>query len=335
MQRLHVAAVSAVLALTVAGCSSDSSGSTDPDAINLGFIYGIANVPFSNSIQCGAELAAEEFGAKLNFQAPANWSVNEQKPILDAVLATRPDALVLAPTDPEGLTADVESLMADDVPVITVDSFLADENAALARVASNHYEGGEIGAEAMIEETGGTGSYLVIGYVQGDLSTQQRADGFIDAMEAHGATILPVPYPGNDQAKAAQDVSAALKANPDLAGIFATNAEGAKGASNALVAANMQGEIPLISFDASPDQVQDLRDGLADMLLAQQPFRLGYVSARTAIQVATGEVSRDDVPEVQDTSFTLITRDNVDDPEVQAAIYASDTNNCPTTPPSE
>ena len=98
--------------------------------------------------------------------------------------------------------------------------------------------------------------------------------------EAAGSKVLEYAYPGTDTAKAAEAVTAAIAGNPDLAGVYATHESAALGAATGLRDAGQQGTIKLIAFDASPEQVNDLKNGTYDALIAQQPYDMGYNSVK-------------------------------------------------------
>ena len=117
-----------------------------------------------------------------------------------------------------------------------------------------------------------------------------RADGFRDAMTQAGAKVLDYVYPGTDQALAADAVTAAINANPDLNGVYATHETAANGAASAIKAAGQQGKIKLVAFDSAPNQVADLKAGVYDGLIAQAPFNMGYYSVKLVAQVIRGKV---------------------------------------------
>jgi ribose transport system substrate-binding protein len=187
----------------------------------------------------------------------------------------------------------------------------------------------------MLAQTGGTGSYLVLHMQPGLPDIGGRADGFRDAMTAAGSRVLEYAYPGTDTAKAAEAVTSAIAGNPDLAGVYATHESAALGAATGLRDAGQQGIIKLIAFDASPEQVNDLKNGVYDALIAQQPYDMGYNSVKlVADTIRAGVIDTAAVPHDQPTGFAVITRDNADDPDIAKFIYPADLNACPTGAPS-
>src|SRR6185369_14302430 len=55
--------------------------------------------PFYFTMKRGADKAAAEEGVELLFQIPKAWNVTEQVPILKAIIAKKPDVLLISPVD--------------------------------------------------------------------------------------------------------------------------------------------------------------------------------------------------------------------------------------------
>ena len=106
---LTVIAVAA-LGLTACSSSSSSSSSSSPSRSSstsrplparqvVELIVGTKSDDFYVTMECGAQAEATKLGVKLTVNGPADFSVSEQTPILNAVAAAKPDALIVAPTD--------------------------------------------------------------------------------------------------------------------------------------------------------------------------------------------------------------------------------------------
>jgi ribose transport system substrate-binding protein len=319
----------AATALVAAACTTGSSQASDK--VRVVFVAGQIGITFYTGVECGAKAAADEFGVDLAWSGSHNWDINETRPLIDAAKATNPQGWVIAPTDPDALISDIESFMEAKQWVVTVDAPLG-QPVELQNIQSDHYGGGQTAAEAMTGLTGGTGKYLVLHMQPGLPDIGGRADGFRDAMTEAGAEVLEYVYPGTDQAKAADAVAAAITANPDLAGVYATHETAANGAAAAIKAAGKTGDVKLVAFDASPGQVADLKDGVYDALIAQAPFNIGYYSVKLVSEVIRGTVDPATVEHDNPTGLYAITRDNVDDPSTQPWIYPADLNACPDAP---
>ena len=311
--------------------TSEAPASAAATPVKIAFVAGQIGITFYTGVECGAKAAAKEFNVDLNWTGSHNWDINETRPLVDAAKATDPDGWVISPTDPDALIPTIKEFMAAKQWTVTIDAPMS-EPVELQNIQSDHYGGGKAAAEAMTKLTGGTGEYLVLHMTAGLPDIGGRADGFKETMTAAGATVLPYVYPGTDSAKAADAVTAAITANPDLAGVYATHESAANGASSAIKAADKQGAIKLVAFDSAPNQIADLKSGVYDALIAQAPFNMGYNSVKLVAEAVRGGVDTATVVHDAPTPLFAITKENVDDPGTAQWVYPADLNNCPTAP---
>ena len=68
----------------------------------------------------------------------------------------------------------------------------------------------------------------------------------------------------------------ALSANPDLAGIFASNASNPIGAARAVENAGKSGKVAIVGMDDLPEAVEFVCKGTIDALKAQRQWDMGY-----------------------------------------------------------
>ena len=87
--------------------------------------------------------------------------------------------------------------------------------------------------------------------------------------------MLPTQYVGDNPAKAAAAITALYSAHQDLGGVFATNVLVAQGVDTGLKTAGAARKVKIIGYDADPTQVSDLKSGVVDALIAQEPYLEG------------------------------------------------------------
>lgn len=307
----------AMLLLAACGDNGDDPGDGGYDVT---LIQGIANEPFYISMACGAQDAADKLDVTLSVNAAAQWDVAQQTRIVDSVAATSPDAVLIAPVDRVAMEGPVQQLEQVGSEVILVDTELDAPDIGVSRISSNNRLGGERAAEALADLIeGGSGDVMVLSPERGISTTDARVDGFKEKAEGDfpGLTIVSEQYPGDDAGAANQVVSATLAATPNLAGIFAANLVTGEGAAAALDSAGLTDTVKLVQFDASPGQVEALREGTIQALISQQPYEIGYQGVEQAVQALNDESV---TAEIQ-TELTIVTADNVDDPAVSQYLY--------------
>lgn len=322
-RNLVVIAVAALAVTSAAACggSSNNSGSSGGGGQKkVTLIQGVANEPFYISMYCGAKEEAAKLGVSLDVTAAAKWDVAQQTTVVNAVTAKRPDAVLIAPVDKEAMAGPVKQLAGNGSKVIFVDTELSDASVGLSRISSDNKLGGQLGAKSLAKLVGDKGKVLVLAPAKGIATTDDRVTGFKAELGNHsGITLVSEQYPGDDAAKTQDVVSATLAANPDLAGIFASNLVTGQGAASALNAAGKVGTVKLVEFDASPAQVEGLKAGTIQSLISQEPLDIGRQGVQQAVNALTGK----SVEQHINTQLVEVTKDNLADPNVAQYLYKS------------
>jgi ribose transport system substrate-binding protein len=322
MRRWAAVLLLALAAGTVVACGDDDEGGGgggaaggDGKSYNMTLIAGVKGDEFYITMNCGAQEAAKELGVTLEFQGPDQFDAAQQTPIVDAVAAKSPDAILIAPTDTKALFAPI-SAAAQNSKIVLVDTTLEDPSMAVSQIASDNLEGGREAGRTLLELIGGKGKVLVVNVKPGISTTDQRGQGFEEEVKGKpGVEYLGQEYSQDDPAIAAQIVTSTLSKHPDLKGIFATNLFSAEGAASGLRQAGKLGDVKIVGFDAGPKQVKDLEDGLVQALIAQKPADIGRQGVEQAYKALEGEET---TPEIG-TDFEVITKQNLS--EMQDVLY--------------
>jgi len=271
---------------------------------------------FWQSVHAGAVKAARESNVEVLWKGPATETdYNGQIQIVDAMINQRVDAICLAPIDKKVMVSAVERAAKENIPVVIFDSGIDTEN-YVAMVATDNYAAGQLAATRMGEILGGKGKVVVVAVQPGGASTMARERGFEDGIKKFpGIQIVDKRYGMADFAKSLQVAENMLTAFPDAAGLFASNESSAVGAAQALKG-RKGSAVKMVGFDWSPTLLTDLRGGLIDSLVAQDPFQMGFQSVVAAVNKLGGKA----VEKNQPMPPRLITKVNIDSPEVKAQL---------------
>src|SRR5580692_2602950 len=116
----------AVIALAAAatGCGSSSSGGSGTSSAKktMELVVGTKSDDFYVTMECGAEAEAKKLGAKLTVTGPADFSVSEHASTLRAVSASKPDGLLVAPTDSKALDPELQRIQSAGTKIVFVDT---------------------------------------------------------------------------------------------------------------------------------------------------------------------------------------------------------------------
>jgi ribose transport system substrate-binding protein len=310
------------LCLTVAACggddsSSSSSGSSGGGTKKMTLVAGVKGDEFYITMNCGAQAEAKKLGVSLDFQGPDQFDPTLQTPIVNAVAAKKPDALLVAPTDSKAMYAPIKQVSDAGSKVVLVDTTLDQADFAVSQIASDNEAGGRAAAQGLAKLIGGSGKVFVVNVKPGISTTDLRAKGFEEEAKKLGLDYVGVDYSQDQPDKAAAIVKAQLAKNPDLKGIFATNLFSAEGSASGLKEAGKQGAVKIVSFDAGPKQVQDLKDGILQALVAQKPADIGAQGVQQAVAALDGKPT---TPKIA-TGSVILTKDNL--AQNQDAVYQS------------
>jgi ribose transport system substrate-binding protein len=271
---------------------------------------------FWQSVHAGAIAASREAGVEIFWNAPASETdYAGQLQIMDTMINRRLDAIAVSPIDKKAMVGVVERATREGIPVVIFDTGV-DTDVYVARVATDNYGAGRLAAERMGRILGGKGQVLMVACQPGSASTLAREQGFEDALKEQfpGVRIVDKRFGMSAFAKSLAVAENMLTAHPDADGMFASNETGSVGAAQALKGRNSK--VKMVGFDSSPTLIDDVRTGLIDSLVVQHPFRIGYESVRAAVDRLNGKPVQKD----RQLAARLVTRDNLDQPDVQAQL---------------
>ncbi|MDW6024367.1 ABC transporter substrate-binding protein [Mesorhizobium sp. BAC0120] len=299
------------------------------DKPTIALIPGLTADGFYVTMHHGAEAAAKAVGAELIYQGAAEWNVSLQVPILEAVIAKKPNAIMIAPTDKQQLIAPLKKAHDAGIAVICVDTFIGngvfqtgsgDADFPISYIASDNLLGGRMAARALAKAIGEKGKVYVSNVKPGVSTTDQREEGFKEEMKNYkDIEVLETQFNDDDANKAAAQFQAVLGRAPDLAGVFGANLFSAGGTANGAKQAGVTGKVKLAGFDAPESIVPQLKDGTFELTIAQHPAEIGYFG----FIAAYAHVTDNPVPTAIGTGFTVMTGANIDDPNVSRFLYKS------------
>lgn len=314
-----------VLAATLTNCSrTPQQGSAPQGQAPTSRKYRIAVVPkgiahqFWLTVKAGAEKAGQEEGVEILWKGPSEETDTAgQIAILENFITSKVDAIVMAACDSKALIPIIRRSMREGIPVITIDSGV-DSDDPLSFIATDNLLGAQKACQVLARLVGEKGKVGIIPFVPGAATSTLRVQGFLKEMKKHPGLKLAFNIPCYGDAHKAMSITEdALTQHPDLAGIFAANEPGALGAARALEQHNKAGEVKLVAFDAAEAEIEALKKGTIQALIVQNPFQMGYLGVKKAIDA----IEKRPVPKRIDTGVTVVTKENLNQPEIQKLLY--------------
>jgi ribose transport system substrate-binding protein len=323
-------AATAFSALVLAGCASGTTeeaaapaeGDTPVVAetlfiplISKGFQH-----QFWQAVKTGAELEAAELGVEITFEGPASETeVQAQLDMFQTALDRQPDAIGYATLDPEACVSYMEQARERGIPVVQFDAG-CNSDYPLNLAATDGVAAGAIAADNMARLMGEKGEVGIVGHSQINSTGVERRDGFVNRMtEAYpDITIVDIQYGDGDHLKSADIAKAMIAANPNLAGLYATNEGSAIGIVNAVTELGLPvGELIIIGFDSGKAQVDAVISGVMAGAITQDPIGIGRAVVRNAVAAIRGET----LPKFTDTGAFWYDSTNYTDANIAAVLY--------------
>jgi len=286
--------------------------------------YTIAVIPkgtthdFWLTVKAGAEAAAKEFNAETIWKGPdKETEIVKQLNIIEDFITMEVDSIVMAACDAEAMVGIVKRAMDTGIPVVTIDSGVKSDD-AVTFVATDNVAGARAAGHELAQLIGGKGEVGLIPFVKGAATSEMREQGFKEAIaEYPDIKLVATLYSESDATKGMNVTQDMMTAHPELDGIFAANEGGAIGAAQAIRAGGKVGQIELVAFDASDEQIAALKEGVIQALVVQNPYKMGYEGVKAAVDHLEGRP----VEKRIDTGVTVVTMENFNEPEVQQVLY--------------
>src|SRR5262245_24500574 len=280
------------LALAAVCCPLRSQDAPAPKKPRLAFVTNCV-AEFWTVATFGVEAAKKEFGVDAVVRMPPNGTAEEQKRILEDLLAKGVQGIALSPKDPENMTPLIDKVCARTL-LITQDSD-APQSKRLCYVGMDNYDAGRMCGKLVAEALPNGGAIVVlVGNLDQD-NARRRRQGVVD--ELLGRTRDPKRFDAQDAAlkgdkyeiratftdqfdrqkgkAAAQD---ALVRWSDVAGMVGLYEYEPPLILEAVKSAGKLGQVAIVAFDENEATLQGVLDGHIHGTVVQNPYEYGRCS---------------------------------------------------------
>lgn len=306
------------------GCGQNESEKSD---VQISVIPKGTSHVFWQSVHAGAAKAAKELDIQINWVGTEREDDRQQQiALVDNQVMNEVDGIVLAPLDAMALKRPVQNATEKGIPVIIIDSDLSDaEDIYTSFIATNNREGGRVAARKLAAILEGKGRVALLRYNEGSASTENREEGFLEAIKEFSGieVVSSEQYAGVTRASAQQasenlllrftDASAKL----GIDGIFTPNISTTYGMLLALRRKNIAGKVAFVGFDSEGPAVDAVKSGEISGLVVQDPFKMGYLGVKMMIEKLNGGA----VEKRIDTGVTFVEAEDLEKAEIKELIY--------------
>ncbi|MBO1436989.1 sugar ABC transporter substrate-binding protein [Meiothermus sp. CFH 77666] len=233
--------------------------------------HGQASDPFWSVVKNGVDAAARETGARVEYRAPETFDMVRMSQLIDAAVASRPNAIVVSIPDGKALERSIRAAVRAGIPVVSMNSGsdVAESLGVLVHVGQTEYEAGLGAGQRM--KAAGVKNAICINQEVGNVALDLRCKGFFDGLGIK-ANVIPVKI--GDPTGIRNAVAAALQKDPSIDGVLTL---GPTAAEPVLQALEGRRGITFGTFDLSPAVLTALSQKRMAFAIDQQQWLQGYL----------------------------------------------------------
>lgn len=241
-----------------------------------------ASIPFWQIMTKGVDFSAKKLGYELEVFSAYNSSKKELKNLVKAI-KKKPLGLVISPTNSSQCVTLLKLAKKANIPVVISDigtnsgeyiSFISSDNKKGA------YKIGQVLAKIMIERGLVDSSVGIISIPQKRLNGKLRTAGFLEALKEKKIKTADIRQQIDFSFEETYIYSKELiKDNPNMKALWLQGSDKYKGALKAIKESKK--EILLLTFDAEPEFLDLIPQGILVGAAMQQPFLMGEKAVET------------------------------------------------------
>src|SRR3954454_3058688 len=274
-----------------ASSGSGSSGGSGGGNYTVAFVPKLQGIPYFEAMNTGGKQACEELGCTWLYQGPVEADPAAQADIVRSYIQQGVDALIVAPNDPDSMAPLLKQAADAGIKVATSDTD-APDSVRQVFVSQASTEGiGQALTDQLMTAMGGSGKYAIVSCGQ----TAENLNSWIEVQKSYtaqkypNAQIIDTVYAGEDQAAATQMATDLMNAHPDLTGLVGECTSSAPGVAQAVRDAGKIGKVFTVGLGTPKSMLPYLTDGSSSASSLWDVENLGYLTAWTGVQLASGK----------------------------------------------
>lgn len=319
----HFTTCALILAfVALPGCekkeAADTGASSGRRKVVIGFVAKSQSNQVFQAAHAGAKDAAKELADKYNcdieidIRTPTDEDATRQADAIEALMRRGVDGIAISCSEANTVTPSIDKAVARGIPVICFDSD-APSSKRFAYYGTDDITCGRSVMQELASAMKGGGTIAILAGNQSAPNLQQRVAGVREELKHHpGIKELNngngVFYHQETPEKAAEAVMNAQNANPQITGwafvggwpLFTTDA-----------LKWSPGSIKVVSVDALPAQLNYLKSGHVEVLLAQDCYGWGTRSVEILLEKIINDKQPDSVRVID--PLTRVTKENADE----------------------
>ncbi|KOV64733.1 rhamnose ABC transporter substrate-binding protein [Streptomyces sp. MMG1121] len=277
-----------------------SAGKADPNAatkkgLTVGFLPKQVNNPYFTTADKGGEKALAELGSTYKEVGPSSATDTAgQVSYVNTLTQQQVNGIAVSAQDPGALCTALKQAMKNGVKVVTYDS---DTNPGCRNAFVSQASAEDLGrteVQLIARQIGYKGEIAILSAAQ-TATNQNTWIGYMkDELkdpEYKNVKLVKIAYGNDDAQQSFQQTQGLLQEHPDLKGIVSPTTVGIKAAAQYLSGSKYKGKVKLTGLGTPNDMRKYVKNGTVDAFELWDPAKLGDLTARTTVALASGQIT--------------------------------------------
>jgi len=239
--------------------------------------------------------------------------LGRQVALVEEMVASGVDAIVIAPADSKGLVPALRRAQQKGVVVVNIDNrldteVLEQEGIRIPFVGPDNKKGAKKVGECLASKLNPGDAVCILEGLRTSFNGQQRQEGFAQAMEDAGIKVVDSQSAEWEMSKANTIASSMLSEHPEIKAMLAANDSMALGAIAAVKSAGRSEDVLIVGFDNISAVQQAIRENRVLATVDQHGDQLAVFGIEAALKLLKTPNS---VTEDVETPVDLITQETL------------------------
>lgn len=269
----------------------DKKTDKEPIKPKIVLISHIKTNPYWLSIKEGAERAARERGAVIEFLGPTTASTDEGLKLFEMAESAKVSGIITYVQEEGKYTKSINSAMVKGIPVVTIDSDEENSN-RLAYVGTDNILAGQAAGKETVKQVGSIGNVAIVMGGKDAKNQKERVEGFKNYITAN-SNLKIVDVDSSDAMLLEAEIITRkiLNRNDKIDALFCTSALDGIGAAKAVRDLNKKGSVKIICFDDLEETIKNIKSGLVAATIVQKSDEMGYRAVNSIMDKVQGKTA--------------------------------------------
>lgn len=267
--------------------------------------------PFWSDVIKGAQQAAKDNNAVIEFYAPRFNEPTEQLKYLDIAILSKVDGIITYVPNEVDFTSLIDKAYYKGIPVITFEND-AIKSKRFSFVGVNSFEIGKKAAELLAKATDGVANIAIISSSDSNQDTIEnnlKMNGFFTELKNYPNMKIVKNYTSKMGILSAEEITQKIiESDDNINAIFTVTSADTLGAAQLIVDRNKVGKITIVGYGGSDEIIRYIEKEIIYGTVYSNPYEMGYNSIKALIDIKCSK----NVPTFINTDVNVITKDTVE-----------------------